>query len=103
MNLWRRVDVIMKKFRSNYILDFSEPPRPDGTTPARIVRIDPEGIVEVPERSVGFEFECFVEGNPEPRVTWSRGKCNTYLLLLSKINISLLICIATSYIYLNFS
>ena len=66
---------------------FSEPPRPDGTTPARIVRIDPEGIVEVPERSVGFEFECFVEGNPEPRVTWSRGKCNTYLLQLSKVKI----------------
>ena len=69
-----------------YILDYLEPPRPDGTTPARIVKIDPEGIVEVPERSVGFEFECFAEGNPEPRVTWSRGRCNTFLLLISKLN-----------------
>ena len=74
------------KIIPKYILDYLEPPRPDGTTPARIVRIDPEGIVEVPERSVGFEFECFVEGNPEPRVTWSRGRCNTYLLLVSKVN-----------------
>ena len=74
------------KIIPKYILDYLEPPRPDGTTPARIVRIDPEGIVEVPERSVGFEFECFVEGNPEPRVTWSRGRCNTYLLVVSKVN-----------------
>ena len=71
---------------AKYILDYLEPPRPDGTTPARIVKIDPEGIVEVPERSVGFEFECFAEGNPEPRVTWSRGSCNTYLQQVCKVN-----------------
>ena len=35
--------------------------------------MDPEGFAEVPDRSVGFELECIAEGNPEPRVTWSRG------------------------------
>lgn len=67
----------MLVFKNDRIyLNCLEPPRPDGTTPARIRKIDPEGIVEVPERSVGFEFECIAEGNPFPRVTWTRGRYN---------------------------
>ena len=49
--------------------------QPDGSVPARIIKIDPEGIVEVPDRSVGFEFECKVnsDANPPPRITWATG------------------------------
>ena len=45
----------------------------NGRIPARIIKIDPEGSVDLPERSVGFEFECVVEGNPTPQVTWATG------------------------------
>ena len=57
---------------------------PDGA--ARIVKMDPEGFAEVPDRSVGFELECIAEGDPEPRVTWSRGiiilKDNCFCLII---------------------
>ena len=48
------------------------PQPPDGRIPARILGIEPEGIVEVPLRS-GTEFECKFEGNPAPRITWTTG------------------------------
>ena len=55
-----------------YLTILSETPY-NGRIPARIIKIDPEGSVDLPERSVGFEFECVVEGNPTPQVTWATG------------------------------
>ena len=55
-----------------YLTILSETPY-NGRIPARIIKIDPEGSVDLPERSVGFEFECVVEGTPTPQVTWATG------------------------------
>ena len=39
----------------------------------------------MPEKSVGFEFKCIVEGNPTPKVTWARGIRNDNIRLLFEL------------------
>ena len=63
---------IIFKFQYQLLAILSET-QIDGRIPARIIKIDPEGSVDLPERSVGFEFECVVEGSPTPQVTWATG------------------------------
>ena len=58
---------------------FTDNRPPDGSVPARIIKIDPEGVVEIPERSVGYEIECIAEGNPSPRVTWASGDYDSFI------------------------
>ena len=45
----------------------------NASVPAKIIKINPNATVYKPERSVGFGFECIVEGDPAPNVTWARG------------------------------
>ena len=48
-------------------------PNNKSSIPDKIIKIDPNGTVVVPEGSVAVEFKCLVEGNPTENVTWETG------------------------------
>ena len=57
----------------------------------RIVSITPDGA-KLPRLSIGNEFLCKAQGNPDPTITWKRGAKDTFYSF-SMCNFSLIIYI----------